>query len=146
VKKGTGYALWRDYQIYVPAGGKTGTTNDFTDAWFVGFTPHLAAGVWVGFDDPTLSLGNGETGARAALPFWGQFIKTVYDSLSFPDAVFEASANVVTLKVCKDTKKLITPYCPHPIEEKFIIKYAPTETCEVHTGVESIRRERRRRF
>ena len=56
-----------------PIAGKTGTTNDFTDAWFIGFEPALAAGVWVGFDEKKDSLGRGETGAEAALPIWMEF-------------------------------------------------------------------------
>jgi penicillin-binding protein 1A len=56
-----------------PIAGKTGTTNDFTDAWFIGFEPSLAAGVWVGFDEKKDSLGRGETGAQAALPIWMDF-------------------------------------------------------------------------
>jgi penicillin-binding protein 1A len=59
-----------------PAAGKTGTTQDYTDAWFVGFTPQITAGVWVGFDDKQNSLGKKETGARAALPIWTQFMQT----------------------------------------------------------------------
>ena len=58
-----------------PAAGKTGTTQDYTDAWFVGFTPNLTAGVWVGFDDKQISLGKKETGARAALPVWLEFMQ-----------------------------------------------------------------------
>ena len=58
-----------------PAGGKTGTTQDFTDAWFIGFTPQITAGVWVGFDDKQISLGKRETGAQAALPIWMEFIE-----------------------------------------------------------------------
>ncbi len=58
-----------------PAAGKTGTTQDYTDAWFVGFTPQTTAGVWVGFDDKQISLGKKETGARAALPIWLQFMQ-----------------------------------------------------------------------
>jgi len=58
-----------------PAAGKTGTTQDYTDAWFVGFTPNLTAGVWVGFDDKQISLGKKETGARAALPIWLEFMQ-----------------------------------------------------------------------
>ena len=58
-----------------PAGGKTGTTNDFTDAWFIGFTPEITAGVWVGFDDKSVSLGKPETGAVAALPIWLAFMQ-----------------------------------------------------------------------
>jgi penicillin-binding protein 1A len=58
-----------------PAAGKTGTTQDYTDAWFVGFTPQVAAGVWVGYDDKQISLGKKETGARAALPIWLEFMQ-----------------------------------------------------------------------
>ena len=56
-----------------PIAGKTGTTNDFTDAWFIGFEPALAAGVWVGFDEKKDSLGRDETGGHAALPIWMDF-------------------------------------------------------------------------
>jgi penicillin-binding protein 1A len=58
-----------------PAGGKTGTTQDFTDAWFIGFTPQMTAGVWVGYDDKQISLGKRETGAQAALPIWMEFVE-----------------------------------------------------------------------
>jgi penicillin-binding protein 1A len=58
-----------------PTAGKTGTTNDFTDAWYIGFTPQITAGAWVGFDDPKTSLGPKETGARAALPIWLEFMQ-----------------------------------------------------------------------
>jgi penicillin-binding protein 1A len=57
------------------SGGKTGTTNDFTDAWYIGFTPQITAGVWVGNDDKRVSLGPKETGARAALPIWLEFMQ-----------------------------------------------------------------------
>jgi penicillin-binding protein 1A len=56
-----------------PIGGKTGTTDDFTDGWFVGFEPSLAAGVWVGFDEKKESLGRGRDGSRTALPIWQEF-------------------------------------------------------------------------
>ena len=75
-----------------PAGGKTGTTNDFTDAWFMGFTPQLTAGVWVGFDDKAISLGKGETGARAALPIWLEFMQGALQGLPV-----EAFTNVESL-------------------------------------------------
>ena len=58
-----------------PIAGKTGTTNDFTDAWFIGFSPNITCGVWIGYDEKK-SLGNKETGARAALPIWIEFMKT----------------------------------------------------------------------
>jgi len=71
VLHGTGYAASK---LNHPLGGKTGTTNDFTDAWFVGFSPSLTCGVWVGYDEKK-TLGNKETGARAALPIWMDFMR-----------------------------------------------------------------------
>ncbi len=76
-----------------PAAGKTGTTQDYTDAWFIGFTPQLTSGVWVGFDDKQISLGKKETGARAALPVWMQFMKSALSGM--PEVEF---ANVVPLE------------------------------------------------
>jgi penicillin-binding protein 1A len=73
-----------------PAAGKTGTTQDYTDAWFMGFTPQLTCGVWVGFDDKQISLGKKETGARAALPIWLEFMKTALEgqpALEFANVV-----------------------------------------------------------
>ena len=77
-----------------PAGGKTGTTQDFTDAWFLGFTAQITAGVWVGFDDKQISLGKRETGAQAALPIWMEFIEKGMGNL--PAVEF---ANVIPLEV-----------------------------------------------
>jgi penicillin-binding protein 1A len=76
-----------------PAAGKTGTTQDYTDAWFIGFTPQLTAGVWVGYDDKQISLGKKETGARAALPIWLEFMQSVLAGLPVLDF-----ANVVPLE------------------------------------------------
>src|SRR5499425_1928339 len=76
-----------------PAAGKTGTTQDYTDAWFVGFTPQITAGVWVGFDDKQISLGKKETGARAALPIWTEFMQNALAGM--PPLDF---ANVVPLE------------------------------------------------
>ena len=89
-----------------PAGGKTGTTNDFTDAWFIGFTPELTAGVWVGFDDKAVSLGKPETGAIAALPIWLEFMQG-----SLAGKPIETFQNVVPLEKVALTKtvKVDTP-------------------------------------
>ncbi len=73
--------------------GKTGTTNDFTDAWYVGFTPHITAGVWMGNDDKRVSLGKKETGARAALPIWLEFMQQAVEA--YPAQDFQ---NVVPLE------------------------------------------------
>jgi penicillin-binding protein 1A len=71
VQHGTGAAA---SQLKHPLGGKTGTTNDFTDAWFIGFSPSVTCGTWIGFDDRE-TLGEKETGARAALPMWMEFMR-----------------------------------------------------------------------
>ena len=71
VTQGTGAAA---SQLHHPLGGKTGTTNDYTDAWFVGFSPGVTCGTWIGFDNRQ-SLGEKETGARAALPMWMDFMR-----------------------------------------------------------------------
>jgi penicillin-binding protein 1A len=67
------------------SGGKTGTTNDFTDAWYLGFTPQITAGVWVGNDDKRVSLGAKETGARAALPIWLEFMQRGLQGMPIED-------------------------------------------------------------
>jgi penicillin-binding protein 1A len=89
-----------------PAGGKTGTTNDFTDAWFIGFTPQLTAGVWVGYDDRAVSLGKPETGAIAALPIWLEFMQG-----ALVGRPVESFQNVVPLEKVAATKtvKVDTP-------------------------------------
>ena len=105
-----------------PAGGKTGTTNDFTDAWFLGFTPQLTAGVWVGYDDTAVSLGKPETGAIAALPIWLEFMQS-----ALADKPIEAFQNVLPLEKLALTKdiKVDTP------------DSAPTETSEEPTGADA---------
>lgn len=84
-----------------PSAGKTGTTNDYTDAWYMGFTPSITAGVWVGFDDKQISLGKKETGARAALPLWLQFMKG-----ATAGAPIEDFTNVVPLEKLAETHRV----------------------------------------
>jgi penicillin-binding protein 1A len=132
--RGTGAASRSVYQFLRPAGGKTGTTNDFTDAWYVTFTPQIVAGVWVGLDDYSLSLGDGQSGAIAALPIAATFMKTVHDTLQLPVEDFKRPDGIVELEICDQTKKLATEYCPTIITEIFDIRYQPTEQCDLHTG------------
>ena len=83
IEHGTGSAA---AALKHPLGGKTGTTNDFTDAWFVGFSPSITCGTWIGFDDRQ-TLGKGEQGAKAALPMWIDFMKAAIvgkDDEKFP--------------------------------------------------------------
>jgi penicillin-binding protein 1A len=87
VQFGTGV---RAKELGRPSGGKTGTTNDFTDAWYIGFTPQITTGVWFGNDDKRISLGKGETGARAALPIWLEYMQQAVQGTpveEFPNVV-----------------------------------------------------------
>ena len=76
-----------------PVAGKTGTTNDFTDAWFIGYTPSLVAGAWIGFDEK-VTLGDKETGGQVALPVWMDFIREVYKDK--PPEAFENAPEAIT--------------------------------------------------
>ena len=84
-----------------PLGGKTGTTDDFTDAWFIGFDPDITIGVWIGYDLKK-SLGNGESGAQAALPIWMDIMKTWIGDRKTPPE-FPVPANVVFLPIDRHT-------------------------------------------
>jgi len=75
--RGQGGTAVKAQELKRPVAGKTGTTNDFTDAWFIGYTPSLVAGVWVGFDEK-VTLGDKETGGRSALPMWIELMQHVY--------------------------------------------------------------------
>lgn len=132
--RGTGYKAGWFYKFYQPGGGKTGTTNDFTDAWFVGFTPQIAAGVWVGFDDPALRLGDRMSGATVALPVWAPFMRMVYDTLQWPLVEFTQPEGVVREKICRESKKIATDSCPEIWEEVFLRDMAPSDTCEIHSA------------
>ncbi len=142
--QGTGVTARTVYGFTRPAAGKTGTTNEFTDAWFIGYTPQLVAGVWVGFDQPKLSLGQGSSGAVIALPIWANLMKRAHEELGLPVLDFEMPDGVVRVPVCAETKKLATPYCPHVLNEVFRKDLAPTESCDKHAGVARRRSTSRR--
>jgi penicillin-binding protein 1A len=133
VNNGTGGRTRWKFNFTVPAAGKTGTTDNYTDAWFIGFTPIMTAGVWVGLDDPQLKLGNGQTGSIAALPFWADFMRTVYDTLDLSAVEFKQPPEVVSFNVCSESGKIATNFCPTVTKEVFNIKYQPTEHCDLHT-------------
>lgn len=132
IDAGTGGSVrWKYHFTNVPAAGKTGTTQNFTDALFVGFTRNLCAGVWVGVDDPRVSLGEGQSGSVAALPIWANFMKKTYDELDYPVRNFERPAGVQTLSICAESKKLPTEFCPITTEI-FNVRYAPKSRCTLH--------------
>jgi penicillin-binding protein 1A len=104
-----------------PIAGKTGTVDDNTDAWFIGFDPDITVGVWVGFDEKK-SLGTAEQGALAALPIWIDFMKAYIDRRPDKDHPprFEAPGNIVFLAVDKSTGGVVPPDTPGSISEAFI--------------------------
>ncbi|HTY09397.1 MAG TPA: PBP1A family penicillin-binding protein [Candidatus Edwardsbacteria bacterium] len=112
-----------------PAAGKTGTTNDYTDTWFIGFTPDLICGVWVGYDQKKMIMKNA-TGAGWALPIWTEFMKKA--TASMPNTDFAVPENISTLTICSESGLLATPACPHPKAEVYITGNAPTRTCDIH--------------
>lgn len=106
------------------AAGKTGTTNDYQDAWFMGFTPNVVAGAWVGYDTQR-PIGRGETGARAALPIWLEFMKEAVKTA--PEIDFEIPPGVVFASIHPQTGKLAPPNASYAIKEAFVEGTEPKE-------------------
>lgn len=125
VQMGSG---WRARHLEAPIGGKTGTTNDNTDAWFIGFSPSVTVGVWVGYSIPR-SLGEMETGSRAAAPVFVRFMEKYLEALPEQDKRYTKPPGVVFIKIDGFTGKLWTPDCLHPLNEIFINGTEPTEFC-----------------
>ena len=109
------------------AAGKTGTTNDLRDAWFVGFTPELLAVVWVGLDDNQVL---GLSGAQSALPIWTAFMQRA--TAGRANAPFPVPPGVTQVEIDRDTGKLALPACPRTTTEAFATGTEPTTWCELH--------------
>ena len=146
VNAGTAYRA-RQGGFTLPAAGKTGTTNDYNDAWFVGYTPHLVTGVWVGFDQPQTIVQNGY-GGELAVPIWAAFMKVATNGAK-PDW-FDRPANVVAVNVCRVSGKLPNEGCGDVevllpdgsvqtrsmvYTEYFVKGTQPATICPVHPGV-----------
>lgn len=130
--RGTGVGARSRFGFHEPAGGKTGTTTGFTDAWYVGFTTRLSTAVWVGMDSPSISLGPGMAGSALGVPIWAQYMKAVYDSLEWEREEFDIpEESVIFTNVCSETHKLATQYCT-PEREVFLPGTVPTHSCDVH--------------
>ena len=142
VNHGTAYQA-RAGGFTLPAGGKTGTTNDFVDAWFVGFTPRLLAGVWIGFDQPRTILPNGYAG-ELAVPVWGRFMKLA--TKQDRPVWFKPPSGIEAVEVCRMTGRLPSNGC-YDVElvrdgrfERRSLVYTdyfangavPTEHCSLH--------------
>ncbi len=110
------------------AAGKSGTTNDLRDAWFVGFTPELLTVVWVGMDD---NQPLGLSGTQAALPIWTTFMMRALAGRS--NASFEAPDGIVFVDIDRDTGKIAVSACPRIFHESFLAGTEPTQACTLHS-------------
>lgn len=128
VKNGTGRrSRWMGFTR--PAGGKTGTSNNFCDNWFIGYTPQITAGTWMGFDEK-ISLGYGQDGAKNGVPVWTEFMIAAHDSLPVVD--FEEPDGIMHADVCLESGEIATDRCLDVRAEIFIEGTEPTETCHIH--------------
>jgi penicillin-binding protein 1A len=125
---GTG-ASARLYGLDIPVAGKTGTTDEYTDGWFIGYSPELAMGVWTGFDERK-TIQRGKTGALVALPIWVETMKAAYPTNRGP--AFNRPPNIIEELICQESGLLSTPYCPKVVREIFIEGNEPTRECDLH--------------
>jgi penicillin-binding protein 1B len=127
VENGTAKSL-KEMGIAFPVAAKTGTTNDYRDAWFVGYTPDILALIWVGFDDGTTIRASG---SKAALPIWAGLMNALPQYVS--GGWFRMPTGVVKRVVCSESGQLaVENSCPHPMEEYFLADHVPTDYCRIH--------------
>ncbi len=118
--------------------GKTGTANEHKDAWFIGYTPFICCGIWVGFDsEETHLMKPYHTGGWAAIPIWAKFMKAAHEYLGYPDQDFKLSPNITTARICRDSYKLATPSCPHDrVYTEYYKKGTEVkEFCDQHSAI-----------
>ena len=145
INAGTAYRA-RQAGFTLPAAGKTGTTNDYVDAWFVGFTPHLVTGVWIGFDQPRTIIRNGYAG-DVAVPMWASFMKVA--TRGDKPEWLDKPSSVTTANVCRISGKLPNDGCNSVdvvnrdgfvetrsmiYTEYFVRGTQPTDVCPLHGG------------
>ncbi len=117
-----------------PAAGKTGTSQSYTDAWFVGYTPQFVAGCWLGFDDARIKFGGGYgQGGKAAAPIWGRFMKKLYsdDDFDFPVEYFLMPEDVEELEICTITGMIANSSCPSQLDI-VLKKFLPRKCTTTH--------------
>jgi len=131
VLRGTAYEA---HTLPPPIAGKTGTTNAYTDAWFMGFSPEFCVGVWIGYDDPSRTLGPGATGAEVALPVWIEIFKQI-DALKLrtPRPDFEAPTGIVIVPMDLKTGRRGVGPCARVVMEAFIAGQEPDKDCSGST-------------
>ena len=114
-----------------PAAGKTGTTDDYRDAWFIGYTPQIITGVWVGYDQPKPG-GKGFTGGAVCAPIWESFMRSALAGREVVD--FASPETVVTINIDPTTGYIATTDCPETRDEIYIVGSEPTLLCPEHGG------------
>jgi len=134
IRRGTAAGSVWGAGFHLPAGGKTGTTNDGTNVWFIGYTADLVAGVWMGFDRPQKIMGDAQ-GGRLAAPAWTQFMSEVYRRKPAPPD-WPRPIAIITRDIDVSTGMLQTPYCPRDLirTEFYIPGTEPTLECSRHLG------------
>jgi penicillin-binding protein 1A len=115
----------------IPAAGKTGTTQNWADAWTVGYTPYYTTAIWFGFDKPGNSLGLSLTGATLAGPLWGDFMREIHTGLPARDFI-RPSTGVIDVTVCSQSGLLKTSACPGEVTLSFLEGTQPTTYCDMH--------------
>jgi penicillin-binding protein 1A len=138
VQRGTGAAV-RAQGVRGAIGGKTGTTSEYRDAWFVGFSKSVVVGVWVGYDQPQ-TIAEGASGSRAALPIWSDFMRRTARRL--PAESFVAPDSMRTEQMCMISYHRALDGCPSYVEYFKDGDSVPTQLCELHSGSLQQRAER----
>ncbi len=124
-------AAARNAGLKAPIGGKTGTTDDYQDAWFIGFNPDYTCGVWVGLDDPEKIIGQGY-GGKISLPIWTSVMKAVETRVpSLAKASFP-QFNLTPAVICSESGALANAHCPHPQHVNLPAELIPSSTCVMH--------------
>jgi len=118
---------WNNSRI--PAAGKTGTTDDYKDTWFIGFSPYMVVGVWVGYDSLRVIF-RGATGSELAVPIWAKFMVQAHKNL--PRKNFDYSGPFLFVNICQQSYKLENGSCPRKALEMFWAGKEPQEICDIH--------------
>lgn len=133
ILNGTGMGVRSAYGFRLPAAGKTGTTQNYADSWFVGYTPQIVCGVWVGFDSK-VSMGSRMTGATVAMPVWAEFMRRAHLALNLPPEDFYMPPTVPRVEVCAESYEVASIYCPKKYTEVFKPGTEPRQLCPKHTS------------
>lgn len=134
--KGTGHYASKLTGFDLPAGGKTGTTSNWSDAWFAGFTRDMVTVVWFGFDDARKSLGIHRSAAVVAAPPWMRYMEEVHKGKTVQP--FVKPRGVIETEICSESGLIPTAFCPDPIKEYFLPGTVPIKSCNIHTSKQEL--------